>query len=143
MASMQDLLSWTPTVQADTTADDSDKTITVPTGEIWQVQTIYVDYTSTSTAGNRQLVVQFRDDSDNIVGEARAGATQAASLQYFYTFSLTGADMTAVRDTDQLSVGLPLMTLQSGYDIRIFDNNAVAAAADDMTVRVSALKRAR
>ena len=140
---MQDLLSWTPTVQADTTANDSDKTFTVTTGEIWQVQTIYVDYTSTATAGNRQLVVQFRDDSDNIVGEARAGATQAESLQYFYTFSLTGADMTSVRDTDQLSVGLPLMTLQSGYDIRIFDNNAVAAAADDMTVRVSALKRAR
>lgn len=128
---------WTVALQADETLNDSDKEIEVTAGQLWQVLNLRVEFTSTATVGDRQLVIQWRDGSDDVVGEVRAGVVQAASLTYNYQFGPALADLSAVRDTDWLMTPLPpTLMLPAGYDLRIYDNNAVDAAADDMIIQM-------
>lgn len=123
-------------LQVDEDADDSDKTLSVPTGSIWQVLWVWVELASTATVGDRQMQIDFRDDSDDVIAEVRAGAVQAASLTRKYLFAPGNADLAAFRDTDYLMTPIPpTLFLPAGFDIRIYDNNAVDAAADDMVVQ--------
>jgi hypothetical protein len=125
------------TLQADEALNDSDKSFTVPAGKEWTVLSIWVELASTATAGNRQVEVQLQDDSADVVGRLVAGAVQAASLTRNYHFAAGVADMTAFRDTDLISNPLPArLLLPPGYVVRVFDNNAVDAAADDMVVQM-------
>ena len=128
---------WTVALEADETLNDSDKTITVTAGQLWQVLSIRLEFTTTATVGDRQLVIQWRDDSDDIVGEVKAGIVQAASNTYYYEFAPALADLLAVRDSDWLMTPLPpTLFLPAGYDLRIWDNNAVDAAADDLIIQM-------
>ena len=142
-AATQIIDTWVLGLQSDETADDSDKTLTVPAGYEWQVLWIWIELTTTAAAGNRQIEIQLRDGADDIIGDFRAGAVQAASLTRYYMFGPALADLTAFRDTDYLMTPLPpTVFLSAGYDIRIFDNNAVAAAADDMVIQMMVAQRA-
>lgn len=133
--------SGSPTLSAEETADDSDKALTVPAGKVWIFQSLRVEFTATATVGNRQVAVQVRDDTADVVFEVVAGAVQAASEARNYHFAPQVADLTAFRDTDFLSTPMPALVLPAGYDIRIFDNNAVDAAADDMIVQALVIQR--
>ena len=133
--------SYTPTLTADITANDSDKTITVTALRIWQPLTIQVSLISTAVVGNRQMTVLFTDAADNVIARAHAGLVQAASLTYSYTFGLNLSTDFALIGT-QANVSLPLCVLPAGYKIRVYDSAAIDAAADDMTVRLMVLERA-
>ncbi len=123
-------------LQADEGANDSDKTFTVPAERIWVISSIWVELVSTATAGNRQMALEIQDASNDVVAEIRAGAVQAASLTRKYLFSVTAVDLIGFRDTDWLSTPLPYLLLPAGFQVRVFDNNAVDAAADDMVVQM-------
>lgn len=125
-----------PSVQSDATANDSDKEFTVTASQVWEIKSIWVAFTSTATVGNRQIVVEFKNDSDVVFAQARAGATQAASLTRYYLFAPGVADMTSFRDTDFLTTPIPEYSFSAGYDIRVYDKAAIDAAADDMTLRM-------
>jgi len=133
---------WAPALVADVTDDDSDKTFTVPASTQYQPLSILVDLTTSGDAGDRQLSVLFTTGADVVIAEARAGAVQAASVARRYVFAIGSADLLAFRDTDLLTVPLPVLVLPAGYKIRIYDNNAVAAAADDMHVQMMVMSRA-
>lgn len=129
--------TWTPALTSDEAANDSDKTIAVTAGQAWHLLWLWVELASTATAGNRQIVVEFQDAANDVVGQLRAGAVQAASLTYYYMFAPALADLTALRDTDYLMTPMPpTMILNAGYQIRVYDNNAVDAAADDMVLQL-------
>ncbi len=128
--------AWAPVLTADVTDDDSDKTFIVPVDRQWLVESIYVTLASTAAAGNRQLAVQILTAADVVVAEARAGAVQAASLTRRYQFALGAENMLAFMDTSFLTVGLPPLILPAGYKVRVWDNKAIAAAADDMHVQM-------
>lgn len=132
---------WHPALVADVTDNDSDKTITVPASTEYQPLSIMVTLTSTANVGDRQLAVLVTTAADVVIAEARAGVVQAASLARRYVFAVGAADMTAFRDTDLLSTSLPVLVLPAGYKIRVYDNNAVAAAADDMHVQLLVMSR--
>jgi len=118
--------TWTVTLVSDETAADNDKTITVPAGTEYQVLWIWVECTSTASVGDRQLEIDFRDATDDVIGQVRPGVVQAASLTRYYMFAPALADLTDFRDTDYLMTPLPPTTfLSAGQDIRIFDNNNV------------------
>lgn len=134
--------TWRSDLQSDETANDSDKTFTVPADTEWQILWIWVEFTSTGTAGARQLVVQLQDSGSDVIGEVRVGTTQAASLTYNYMIASSLADLTALRDTDWLMTPFPPTTvLEAGDKIRIYDNNAVDAAADDMVIQMGIATR--
>lgn len=128
---------WTITGVEDVTPNDSNKQWEVPVGQEWQILWIQVEYISSGTAGNRQLEVGIARSGALYTRWAVAGATQAASLTRYYTFAPGLADLTSFRDTDYLTTPLPVTSLLQGGDtLQIFDNKAIDAAADDMSVRV-------
>ncbi|RPJ40148.1 MAG: hypothetical protein EHM35_00655 [Planctomycetaceae bacterium] len=134
---------WEVTTLSDVTADDSDKTFTVPNGYQYQVLWVYVSITSTATAGNRNMAVAVNNALGTQIFEVRAGVTQAASLTYNYTFAPSLADLTAVRDTTFVMCPLPpTLILTAFQQLRVWDQNAVAAGADDMNVFVQIARRA-
>lgn len=130
-----------PELQSDETANDSDKTITVPAGEEWVVEWIWVELATDATAGNRQIEIQIQDDAADVIAEVAAGATQAASLTRYYLFAPNVTELTAFRDTDKLSTIMPKWVLPAGYIIRVWDNAAVAAAGDDMVIQAQVTVR--
>jgi len=134
---------WRVSLLSDETADDSDKSFTVPADTEYQILWIWVEYTSTAAAGNRQLEIQVQDAVADVIAHlARAGAVQAASLTRYYQFGPGLADLGAFRDTDYLTTPIPPTSiLQAGDILRIWDNNAVAAAADDMICQIQIASR--
>jgi hypothetical protein len=125
---------------ADEAADDSDKSLTVPAGYQYHILSVWVELTTTATVGDRQLVVEAQDSAADVIGQARAGIVQAAGLTRYYQFSPTCADSLAFRDTNYLSVPLPMWVLPPGYILRVYDSKAIAAAADDMIVQMLVLR---
>ena len=135
--------TWALSLQAEETANDSDKTLTVPANTIWQVLWIWVELVSTATVGTRQMTVQILDAAADVVMTLKAGATQAASLTRNYCFAPALADLTAFRDTSFLMTPLPpTVILPAGYGVRVYDSAAVDAAADDMVVQMMVASRA-
>jgi hypothetical protein len=132
--------SWETFVVSDTTADDSDKSFAVPANYEYKIVNIFVTLVTTATVGNRQLVVELTDGT-NVIAQARAGIVQAASLTRYYNFSKAMPELVAFRDTDYLSTQLPDIQLLPTYVLRVYDKAAIAAAADDMTVRITFLRR--
>ena len=136
------MYGWRPYLHADETLNDSDKSISVVSvpadlGAIeWQVQWIWVELTTTDDQGDRQLVIEIQDVATDVIGQIRAGVVQAASLTRYYMFSPQVAGMAAFIDTDFLTTPIPPFFLKQGDIIRIYDNNAVAVAADDMIVQI-------
>ena len=134
--------AFTPGLSAEESANDSDKSFTVPANTEWLVKSIWVELITTATVGDRQLEIQIQDDSSDVIGSIRAGVVQGASLTRNYLFALGIADLTSFRDTDLMMTPIPELWLPAGYVVKVFDNNAVDAAADDMVVQVRYASRA-
>ena len=132
---------WTPELQAEESGNDSDKTLTVPANEEWIVKSIWIELATTATAGNRQLVVEIQDDAADVIAQFRLGIVQAASLTRYYQLAPQLINMTAFIDTDFLTMPIPEIYLPASYVVRIYDNNAVDAAADDMVIQMMISKR--
>ncbi len=124
----------------DAALNDSDKTVTVPLDEEWDVLSVFVELISTVNAGNRQMEVEFLTANGDIMGKIPAGAVQIASLTRTYSFAPNVANQAAFVGAN-LTTALPRMLLGPGQGIRVFDSAAIDAAADDMTVRIQYLKR--
>ena len=126
----------------DAAANDSDKTFTLPgTQHFYKLHYVYVTLVTTATAGNRAMGIEYSDDN-GVVARIPAGAVQAASLTYEYSFGLGAENLTAViviasPALSLLTTPLPEISLPPAGTIRVFDMDAIAAAADDMTVRLA------
>lgn len=137
LTAMQDD-GWTVATISSTAINDSDKTFAVPANFTRHILGIWVEFTSTAAVGDRQLVIEVQIAGPDVTAQwARAGAVQAASLTRYYEFAPGLADLTAFRDTDYLTTPIPVTSiLKAGDVLRVYDNNAVAAAADDMIVHI-------
>jgi hypothetical protein len=135
-------VDWRVTLAQDITTDDSDKIFTAPPNTEWQILWIWVEYTSTATAGIRQLEIQIQDASSNIIGQFQTGVTQSEELVYKYLFGIGVGDLTSPRDDTNVTTPLPAGTfLSGGQKIRIWDNNTVDPTADDMVVKLQYASR--
>jgi len=136
--------NWRVSLESDEALNDSDKIVyTCPANTEAQVLWTWIEFTSTADQGDRQIVVQVQDSANDVIGEWRAGAVQAASLTRYYMFAASMADLTGFRDTDYLMTPLPPgLILQAGDQVRVYDNNAVAAAADDLVAQMQIATRA-
>jgi len=121
-------------VVGDATANDSDKTYTVPAGEEWYVVSVFATLVASATVGNRRMIVQVLDADDNVLASVPAGAVQAASATVSYNFASGLADQTS-SVAGVLGTSLPSLVLGAGMKLRVADATAVDAAADDLTVR--------
>ncbi len=133
-----DVLDLVPVVVTiDAAADDSDKTIAVPADTRWALDSLLVLLVTTATPGNRQIRVQVRDGSGNVLYDMTAPAVQSQSNTVTYCFAPGLPRVEQIADELQ-TAPLPSLVLEATFDVRVFDTAVIAVAADDMTVRVLA-----
>lgn len=122
---------------ADGGSNDSDKTITVPTGKKWKILSLLARLETTATVGNRRIQLRIDDTSANAIFIVSALNVQAASLNEDYNF-IHGID-----DSTETNAGIhflpfpPEIILLEDFSIRIFDSAVVDAAADDLRIRMT------
>ena len=135
--------TWRVATIQDENLNDSDKAFAVPADTERHILNIWVEFTSTVTVGDRQLVVEIQDAAADVIAQwARVGVVQTASLTRYYELAPGLPDDLAFRDTDYLRCPIPVTSLLKATDIlRVYDNNAVDAAADDMIVMIQLADR--
>lgn len=143
-------------LEVEETANDSDKTISIPAGEEWQIISIWIEYSTTATVGNRELELQIRDSAGDIVGGVVIFTMTASKVYIAWLFQGAAATPNNASGTSARilangasgnpneSTIFPLPTgfaLPSGFDMRFIDVAAVDAAADDMIIQMLVKKR--
>jgi hypothetical protein len=93
---------------------------------------VLVVWTSDATVGDRQLILEALDGED-VIAEAVAMVTQAASLTYRYSWALGVASDFAATET-RVNVSLPVWVLAAGQTLRVRDLNDIAEDTVAMTV---------
>lgn len=121
-------------LETEATANDSDKSWTVPAGEYWKILSLLAVLVTTAVAGTRQLCIEITDGT-NVIFRIIPGGTQAASLTRNYNFAVGMTHLSAFIDTTHITSPLPSeLVLLPGYVIRVYDKAAVDAAADDLSL---------
>ena len=133
----------TPTWVRDATANDSDKSFTVPTGKVWDLLYIVAQLSTTATVGNRALIVKISNGADSVfipLQTAVIAASQVGINRVYFnapqatsTIAMVLLDASAVSNVG-LTNGVGRVILPAGYVINVKDNAAIDAAADDLTV---------
>ncbi len=127
-------------LSADTTEDDSDKSFTVPAGEEWELLTVRAELIASATVGNRRMVVEVQDGSTNVLMRIQADLLQTASQTIKYNFAPGLADQSTAVNGD-LNSAMPRLRLRPGDVLRVYDIGAIDAAADDLVMRATMLRR--
>lgn len=118
----------------DNSLNSSDKSFTVPNGEMWKLLHANIKLTTTATVGNRQLRFSAMDHDGNDAGYISSGAVQAASTTRSYGFMQGIYRETSFVDS-MIQVPIPIdLYLPSGAIIRFHDSAAIDSAQDDMLV---------
>ena len=118
----------------DAGANDSDKTIVVPEGEVWKLDWLHAILVSTATVGNRQMLLGLYDQADVLQADWHAGTTQAASLTRHYMFQ-PGVYRETAFVNNEIQIAIPeKLIIPSKWYLRVYDSAAIAAAADDLTI---------
>lgn len=121
----------------DTDPNNSDKTLTVPDGEMWHLNSVFITLVTSPVVGNRQIVIAVMNADDVVVGRISAGAAQAASTTRHYLGMQGTYRETAFINTD---IQLPIPAdafLPAGFKLRVYDSAAIAPSGDDMSVSAS------
>lgn len=122
--------------QTDDSANDVDKTFTVPANRQWHILYCYIQLATTATVGNRQLRLLClpTNNGDGIL--LNFGATQAASLTRHYNMMPNATRETGFTNSSDILVPLPPnLVLGTGGKFRILQT-PVIDANDDMTIRM-------
>jgi hypothetical protein len=94
---------------------------------------VSVAYTSNATVGNRQIVLQVLDPSNNVLAQHSAGLVQAASLVNRYNFMPCITRETALVNSE-VNVPIPFdLMIPSGGSFKVLDTAGIAAG-DSMVV---------
>lgn len=128
----------------DATANDSDKSFTVPTGHVYHLMRVQADIAASANAGNRVFEVVITDGV-NTIYRSNVTASIAANQKGTLIAMVGWGDAPAAVSTQlQLDGSVPNTTmmcslmnemyLPAGYVIRVYDRAAIDAAADDLTV---------
>jgi len=129
-----------PELEEEETANSTDKTISVPSDEVWKILTLYVELTTTATAGNRSLGVHIRDAENDIINECQKSENHAASTTVRYVYSKHPLGHTTATTPTHLWAP-PDLELKPAYDIRVYDVAAIAHGYDDMQIHMLVKKR--
>lgn len=123
----------------DVAEDDSDKIVTVPDGERWELLGVYANLTTTATVGDRQVEIQIAT-AIGVLIRLVFGEVQAASVSDKLYAAALGLTTEAHVAGEMIFVRLPYVQLVAGDTVRVFDSAAVDAAADDLIVQVNRLR---
>lgn len=131
---------------ATSTTNDSDVSITVPDGKIWEIFRIFAQLSCSADVGNRTLWITISDATPTrIWNNLKSGSTTATQMVIAESFNLATITTTNTQFSSTLGtnphvgVRFPLpekFLLNGGSIIRIYDSAAIAANADDFDLIV-------
>ena len=117
----------------DAALNDSDKTLTVTSGKVWYVLHIYAKLISDANAGNRLMALIVADpNAVEIYRNAAVNVQIANATEYYAWMPQIGTPAETVPTFHHLP--FPFTYLPGGSTIRVYDNAAIAAATDDLTI---------
>lgn len=122
----------TPVWVRDATANDSDKSFTVPAGKVWDLKSVNMKLVTTATVGNRVMRVRVKPDGTNHDMLESVGSNAAASSTTLFWDSFGG--QVSSLQTAAVFHTWPVMLLPAGAVVQCVDTAAIDAAADDLTV---------
>lgn len=122
----------------DEVLNDSDKTVTVPTGKRWIIEAIRARLITTGDVGNRILMLQIRNSTPSELFLDEHAITQAATLTRTWYWFVGATKDAAFSAGGYIFRPIPEITLEEGDSIRIWDTAAIAATADDLTITIRA-----
>lgn len=125
----------------DTTADDQDKTFTVPEGKTWDIQMIATKYISNASVGDRKIGFVISDETaEKLIQTMSTTAQPASKTQYYFCNpeQSTAYFAASAGGLQQAQHFLPIgkFTLQAGYTINIKESNESGDAGDDMVCTI-------
>lgn len=131
----------TPTWTRDATANDSDKSFTVPAGKVWNLLAVTAELAATATVGSRVLRAYLKDSSADYLAACASvtiTANQIGTMFWEYGFGSTSTTIRRGPNNGSpnvtISQNLHPCILPAGYSVRVIDTAAIVAAADDMVV---------
>jgi hypothetical protein len=123
-----------PVYVTDTALNDSDKSMTVPANRRYKMMGGLAKLITSSDVGNRQIELRVTDGTNTIFA-IEANGTQAEDTTKYYHFIL-GTDSPAAESNDIFVCPIPMgLWLPPGFTVQVLDTAAVAATADDLTLR--------
>lgn len=134
--------AFNPIWSYDATINVSAKTWTVGQGKMWVLKYAFMQLTATATVGNRVLGLTITDGANTVLQASRSGnitATQTGTYRIDRSPSsgstaanlplLSGATPNVAKYSGDL--GPDGFLLPAGYVVKLWDTNAIDAAADD------------
>lgn len=131
-------------VRALSTAKGSDKTITVPTRRTYWVYSIVVDLQASATVGDRVLRVQHKNAVGDILYQGptvpvcAANQNETLYLGVGETYSIEKRrGIVNQSPSNSMSMGIPMLRMEAGDVLRMYDAAAIDAANDAVRYAVS------
>lgn len=147
IAKLVNIKTGTPMIVKEATANNSNKTLTVPANEAWILRSIYAEIVCTAVVGNRVLACKIKDPSDGVLmveATANIAASQKGNLLMVPNMNRATTNLRMLDATlanISVAAALPFSTvLLPGYKIQLLDMGAIDAAADDLTYVVQYMK---
>ncbi|KKN88045.1 hypothetical protein LCGC14_0251170 [marine sediment metagenome] len=122
----------------DVALDDSDKVITVPAGERWELLGVYADLSTTTAVGVRQLEIEIATATGVLI-RLEFGETQAQSVANKLYAAALGLVSEVHVAGEMVFEQLPAFHLVEGDTVRVFDSAVIDAGADDLVVQINRL----
>lgn len=113
----------------------NDKIIAVPANQYWKLLGIHITLLTTGTAGSREVEIEIRDASANVLTRIAFGDVQMLSSTKRYSAALRLTTEVHIAG-EMVFAQLPLFQLIEGFDIRVFDSVDVDVL-DTMDVRIN------
>jgi hypothetical protein len=117
----------------DATTNSNSKTFTVPSGEIWEIYSIFYEYQATATAGTRSPALYVRNPEGKVIGEYDTQHTVTANGNQRYLFSeaLPNTSVSIWHYNPFMKTILDAGSFLKIYDVANIDSN------DDFTINIS------
>lgn len=113
----------------------------IPRNEEWHIISVWAEYISDATQGNRQIVLEFLDVNGTVHAEFRARVLQTGGLTRYYQFAPTLTQDVAFYDTNFLGSPMPPdVILGPAGQVFLYDNNNTSPN-DRIDIRLVARKR--
>ena len=119
----------------DAAANDSNKTFTVPSDTLWRVEQVHCLFAADANAGNRSPTVIVRSAAGNVAGIYKTGISHTANQTAHHQWS-PGAGRETSFIHGSLHIPFSPVWLTAAMAIQVYDDTAVSATGDDMTVNV-------
>jgi hypothetical protein len=119
----------------DETTGSSNKDFVVPDNEMWKINYVYIELSTSATVGDRNLDVLVTNPALKTIFSSDAGVVVPAGATTQAFLYMPGAPRETTIVEGQAHVGIPNdLYVMGGNTFTVFDNAEIDPAGDDMIV---------